>query len=138
MVHESKFHIVAVSAMVRKDGKYLIMKRSEREIAFPGKWQAPGGKVEPNETLEEAVQREVLEEGGVKIKNIRYMRSYDFMRPDGHHVVGIAFVCEWESGEVKISKAHTDFAWATPEEAKKYDMIPRLWETQFKIADEFF
>ena len=133
---ESKRHIVAVTGMIYKDGKWLIVKRKDDEVAFPGKWQVPGGKVQGKENCISCLKREVLEETGLEVKNIRYLYDYEFTRPDKHHVIGIVFLCDWESGEVKMSDAHTDFKWVTSEEAKNHDLIPRLWETQFPLAEE--
>jgi 8-oxo-dGTP diphosphatase len=132
---ESKLHVIAVNGMIHKDGKFLIVKRSENEIGYPGKWQIPGGKLESKETLQQSLEREILEEVNLKIKNIRYLTDFEFTRPDSYHVVGIVFLCDWASGEVKITDAHTDYKWITVEEAKDYDLIPRMLE-QFKTAEE--
>ncbi len=54
---------IAVAAIVVCDGKILLVQRG-RGIGI-GKWAPPGGKLEPGETLQEAVERELLEETGV-------------------------------------------------------------------------
>ena len=132
----SKLHIVAITGMIYKDGKFLIVKRNNDEIAYPGKWQVPGGKVERGEKCIACLEREVLEETGLKVKNVRFLKDYTFVRPDGYHVVGIVFLCDWDSGEVEISDAHTDFKWVNINEAKEYDLIPGMLETQFLLAEE--
>lgn len=49
---KNKLHIVAVAAVIRRaDGRYLVLKRSEREVAFPGRYGFPGGKVEAIEPV---------------------------------------------------------------------------------------
>src|SRR3989338_8847393 len=90
-------HYVSATAVIVKDGKFLIMKRSENEIAFPGKWTVPGGKLEFKDYSnrkadnsagqwynvgEDLVRREVLEEAGIKIVNVEYLTSLAFLRPD--------------------------------------------------------
>ena len=133
---KSKLHIVAVNGMIHRGGKFLIVKRNDEEIAFPGKWQIPGGKLEAEENCKDCLMREVMEETGLKVKNLKLLKDYEFTRPDGHHVVGIVFLCDWESGEVKLSDAHTDFKWVTVEEAKEYDLIPNMWERQFLLVEK--
>ena len=61
-------HFVPVTAAIEKDGKFLLVKRSEKEANYPGKWLFPGGKVEDQESLETAVERECLEELGLRVK----------------------------------------------------------------------
>lgn len=41
---DPRLHIIAVTGIIEKDGKYLILKRSDREVAYPGYWTVPGGK----------------------------------------------------------------------------------------------
>lgn len=53
---KNKLHIVSVVAVIRNnEGKYLVLKRSEKEIAYPGMYTFPGGKVEDNDTAEETL-----------------------------------------------------------------------------------
>ena len=76
MVDDEKVHYIAVTGIVRKNGRFLICKRSEKEKAFPNKWCVPGGKVErsdftssPKDTkdhwfdiFERVVKKEIMEE----------------------------------------------------------------------------
>lgn len=57
---------LAVGAVVRRDGELLMVERGVPPAA--GRWSVPGGHVEPGETLDEAVRREVLEETGVDVQ----------------------------------------------------------------------
>lgn len=126
----SKLHIVVVSGIIHKDGKILIIRRHKGEIAFPEKWEFPGGKVENKDSCRSTLIREIAEETSLKVKdnNIIYLGDYEFTRPDGFHVIGIDFLCEYKSGDVVISKDHTDFAWVTSKEAEKYDLIDGILE----------
>lgn len=65
-------HIIG-SAIIEHDGKYLMVQEAENHVDdCKGKWGAPGGHVDPKETITEATLREVREEAGydVKLKNI--------------------------------------------------------------------
>lgn len=127
MVDNKKLHIVAVTGLIKRNGKFLIVKRNENEIAYPGMWAVPGGKVEAPDSCKTTLKREIKEEVGIEIRDeIRFVREYEFTRPDGYHVIGLTFVCRYKSGKVKLSKDFTDFAWVTPNEAKKYNLIPGI------------
>jgi len=85
----------AVMALVRRDGELLL----GRSPHFPpGMYSALAGFVEPGETLEQCLAREVEEEVGVKVSQIRYFASQPWPFPNS---LMIAFVCEWVSGEIR-------------------------------------
>ncbi len=85
----------AVMALVRRD-RELLLARSPHFP--PGMWSALAGFVEPGETLERCVAREVAEEVGVSVSRIRYFASQPWPFP---HSLMIAFVCEWTGGEIR-------------------------------------
>lgn len=114
----NKLHIVAVTAVVQNaDGKFLVLKRSDREIAHPGKYTFPGGKVEDNQSVEEALADEVTEETGMTMKPGKILlKDAAFIRPDGQTVKVFSYLCEVEdSSTVAISEDFTDHAWVDVE-----------------------
>ncbi len=85
----------AVMALVRR-GDEILLGRSPH---FPsGMYSALAGFVEPGETLEQCVRREVLEEVGVDVTNLQYFASQPWPFP---HSMMIAFVCDWVSGDIR-------------------------------------
>lgn len=84
----------------------------------PGMYSALAGFVEPGETLEQCVQREVEEEVGVKVENLRYFASQSWPFP---HSMMIAFVCDWAGGEIRPQAGEI-------EDAKWFDVLqlPKL------------
>jgi NAD+ diphosphatase len=85
----------AVMALVRRQGEILL----GRSPHFPpGMFSALAGFVEPGETLEQCVAREVEEEVGVQLSRIRYFASQPWPFPNS---LMIAFVCDWASGEIR-------------------------------------
>ena len=56
--------IIVTAAIIKKDNKFLIAKRKEGHLA--NKWEFPGGKLEPNETPEDCLKRELSEEFGIE------------------------------------------------------------------------
>ena len=100
----------AVIVLVEREKSVLLarVKRFTSEL-----YSVLAGFVEPGETLEEAVQREIEEEVGIRVKNIRYFGSQPWPFPDS---LMIGFTAEYESGEIKIDEAEiADAGWFDPE-----------------------
>ena len=128
---ENKKHIVAVTAFIKNkaEDRFLVVKRHAGEVAYPGKWAFPGGKVEKGQTLMEALRREVEEEVGLEIEEYKKLiKDFTFVRPDGHNVVGMCFSVIAKSEAVTISKDFDDYKWITPEELSTLDHIEGMDE----------
>jgi NAD+ diphosphatase len=98
----------AVIVLVER-GNQLLMARS-RHFA-PGVYSVLAGFVEPGETLEEAVEREVLEEVGIRIQDIRYFGSQPWPFP---HSLMIGFTARYAGGEIRINDQELeDAGWFT-------------------------
>jgi 8-oxo-dGTP diphosphatase len=111
---QNKLHIVSAVAVIRNDaGRYLVLKRHEREIAYPGMYTFPGGKVEGNESIEETLAEEIREEAGLQMKPGKILlKDKSFIRPDDQTVKVFSYLCEVESTEpVTISEDFTDYKW---------------------------
>jgi len=105
----------AIMALVKRE-KELLLARSPH---FPaGMYSALAGFVEPGESLEQCLAREVREEVGVRVENIRYFASQPWPFP---HSLMIAFVCDWREGELALQATEI-------EEAKWFDVLqlPKL------------
>ena len=146
----NKAHYVVATAIIIKDGKYLIAKRSEKEKVFPGLWTVPGGKLELNEynkrpkdtkecwynIFENLIKREVMEETGLEVKNIKYLTSLSFIRPDSIPTVVVSFFADYNSGSIKLNKDLVDYAWVNLEEAKKFELIGGIFE-ELEMLDNY-
>lgn len=114
---------VITSVAVEKNGKFLIVKRNQDET-MPGLWEFPGGKLNPDETLENCAIRELLEESGLEATKIEY-RGYTerFVEDRGFksscHTLAHHFYVSKFKGEVRLSEEHQDFKWITKEEIFK-------------------
>ena len=65
----------------------------------PGYFSCIAGFIEPGESVEQAVQREIFEEVGVSVKNIRYQSSQSWPFP---HSLMLGFICEYDGGDIKV------------------------------------
>ena len=94
----------ATMMLVRRDDELLLGRGRHFP---PGMYSALAGFVEPGESLEQCVAREVAEEVGVRVNNIRYFASQSWPFP---HSLMIAFVCDWVSGEIRPQEAEIEAA----------------------------
>lgn len=121
-----KTHIVAVTAVIRHptEEKALMIKRPETEIAYPGYWAWPGGKVETGETATQALEREVAEEVGLETRgDWELVREYAFTRPDGHSVVGFAFSATAKTTDVTLAEGFGGAVWVEPDTLEEYTHV---------------
>ena len=140
---DDRLHEVVITAIVIKDGKYLVTRRSPDKKRFPGKWTVPGGKLEisdyvdlPKETefywynvLEKVLRREVKEEAGIENDNIEYVTSLATVHSDGNPSLVISCMADYSSGQIKLQKEETDkYAWVDLKEAKNYDLLDGIYD----------
>ena len=118
----NKFYIVNVEAAIRRNDKWLLIKRSDLESTAPGRIAFCGGKVEgsqiENNILEETLIREVKEEVGIEVENIQYAQSNFFISDSNHPVINITFTCDFKSGSPRIDDFEEveGIVWLTKEE----------------------
>ncbi len=110
---------LSVKAVIVKDDKILILRRSKKEDFHTGKWDLPGGHMDKNEGVTEALKREIKDETNleVEIGEILALREY----PRGHKmfnkIKALRFIAYHKSGKVKLSEEHDKFEWLTFDEA---------------------
>jgi 8-oxo-dGTP diphosphatase len=99
---------VAVGVLIAPDGFFLLTSRPEGKV-YAGYWEFPGGKVEPGETVEQALRRELMEEIGIAIGEVHPWRTAVVDYP--HALVRLNFckVHHW-TGELHMHEGQS-FAW---------------------------
>lgn len=94
---------VGVGVFVWKDGKFLVGKRGSASTHGKATWSIPGGKLDIGETWEECAKREVLEETGLQITNVRFLAvTNDIFTDEDKHFVTIWIESDWKSGEPTV------------------------------------
>ena len=116
---------VAVGALVIKAGAVLLVKRGK--APSEGKWAIPGGSVELGETLQQAAEREIFEETGIRIRAVEPVYTFDFIERNRYgrirfHYVIIDLAAEYLSGKIKPGDDADQAAWIPFAELKDLDM----------------
>ncbi|MEN9524029.1 MAG: hypothetical protein RL536_98 [Candidatus Parcubacteria bacterium] len=100
---------VGIGVMVVKDGKVLLGKRKDPH--GQGEYAWPGGHLEYMESFEQCAKRETLEETGMKVQNVRFLRLMNLKQYAPKHHVDIGLVADWESGEPQIMEPEKIEGW---------------------------
>ena len=109
-----------VAAIFRKENTIFATEKGYGE--FKGYWEFPGGKVEPGESLEEALRREIREELQVEINIEEKCTELDYDYPQFHLTMHCYF-CSVLSGEITLVEA-TDARWLKKEELNTVKWLP--------------
>jgi NAD+ diphosphatase len=100
----------AIIVAIIKDGQILLARANRFASPF---YSVLAGFVEPGESLEECVRREVREEVGIRIKNLRYFGSQPWPFPDS---LMVGFIADYESGDIVVDlNENQDAGWYTPD-----------------------
>jgi ADP-ribose pyrophosphatase YjhB (NUDIX family) len=110
---------LAVSAAIFRDGRVLLVRRA-RPPAH-GLYTLPGGGVEPGESLEQAVIREVREETGLAVAPLGLVGFREAIARDAagrveRHFVILPFAARWVAGEIALNEELAEAHWRTPDE----------------------
>ena len=130
-VMPTPLHRILVNTVIEKDGRFLILQRSLEEEHMPGKWTIPGGKVEHTggdvwNVLEENAVREVKEESGIEIENLKMIVDNSFIHTSGDHVVAVIFFAHHKSGDAMPLEDSIAARWITLDEFDNYDFAPNV------------
>ena len=112
--------IEVVAAIIYKDGGYFATQRGYGE--FEGMWEFPGGKIEPGESREVALKREIQEELGVDITIDEFLCTTNYDYPS-FHLTMHCYICSIEAGEI-VLREHKSAQWLTPETLDSVEWLP--------------
>jgi 8-oxo-dGTP diphosphatase len=133
MINNYPMHIVATGGFVMNSRGQVLLIKSPRY----GDWEFPGGQVEEGETIPHALEREVFEETGIIVRVKLLVGIYSNIRKPS--IVNMDFICEYVSGEPKISEESTQVEWVDSEEALsrvKREAIYKRLKNMLKFSGE--
>ena len=124
--------------------QFLITKRSNHQIVFPGLWTIPGGGLEYEDYLgeprlynhpqwygviETAMRRELYEETKLCAGELQPITDLVFIQPSGVHVLVLSYMAPYKSGSIELDTAEcSEYAWITVEDVHKYKFIHGIEE----------
>ena len=114
--------ITVVAALIEKDGKYLIARRSTGTEDVMGKWEFPGGKVEKGETEEHAIKREIKEEFEMDIEAIKFVTNNICEYPSKTIDLRL-YECKHISGEFNLND-HSEYKFVDKADIITFDLCP--------------
>lgn len=101
---------VGVGVMILRNGKVLLGKRKGAHGA--GEYAFPGGHLEHLESIEGCARREVLEETGMEIAEVRFLRLSNLTTYAPKHYVDIGLITDWKAGEPEIKEPDKIEGWS--------------------------
>lgn len=148
-VPDNELHRIVPTAILHRDGKYLVLKRSPYKKVYPGRWTVPGGGVEVTDykdtpktsedgwyyQVAKSLRREIKEETGLAVGELTYLLDMVFIRPDNIPVLVLSYYGPAEPGEVTLDEDSSEYAWVSYEDAKNYDLLPGILE-EIEMVDK--
>ena len=133
MKNEKQKKIEVVAAIIKEGDKIFATQRGYGE--FKDGWEFPGGKIEPDETIQEALLREIREEldTTIKIDSLFETIEYDYPK---FHLTMHCFMCVIKAGKL-VLKEHEASKWLTKETLSSVEWLPADKELIDKIRDRY-
>ena len=110
-----------VCGIIINGNKRIILAKRSAQMSHAGKWEFPGGKVKENESYRQALEREILEELGLKIKPLQELEAIKWDYGD-RSIELIPIVCQPLSEEIYL-KEHETFGWFSFTEMMQKELL---------------
>ena len=123
--------ITVVAAVIISENKVFATQRGYGD--FKGGWEFPGGKIEPNETLEAALVREIKEELEAEIEVVEYLHTVEYDYPK-FHLSMACYICRVKSGNL-VLKEHEAAKWLTKDALNSVGWLPADIEVVEKVKE---
>jgi 8-oxo-dGTP diphosphatase len=132
------FHLVMKVVLHNDKREVLLIKRSMKSKSAGGKWEFPGGKVDPGEIFTDALAREVKEETNLSITVDRAIEVLQHEIPDK---IFVFLIVEGTliSGSLQLSDEHTEYAWVPREKLPAMDLsdVYKQFALNYSKAPEY-
>ena len=133
----TQFRVIVVPLVQNADGDYLICKMADDRGVFPGQWGLPGGGIEAGERMIDALRREVREELGIEVNDIKplffkdgqYRKSFADGTQADVYMIFLLFTCRAVTNELKLNPEFSDYAWVPHHSLRDYDLNSTTIET---------
>lgn len=119
---------ITVKAAIIDGDRVLLLRRGFRSgKAKQGLWELAGGGVEKGESPDFSLRREVREETGLELAEMKPILIWNRSREEGE-IIGITYLARAEGRDIKLSDEHIEYAWVRSDELENYTMMQGLIE----------
>ena len=120
-----------VTSFIKYNDQILILKRSEKVRSMKGLWSGVSGIIENNENQIDRAKIEILEEVGIKEKEIKLVKKLEKMKISSqqyknHEWEIFPFLFETKNRNITLNWENSEFKWILPKELKNYQTVPSL------------
>ncbi|QHJ69879.1 NUDIX hydrolase [Planococcus halotolerans] len=133
---------VNVEGAIHRNGKWLLIRRSEKEEHAGGSLSLIGGQCDvegfSSDILERTLEREIFEEVGCEVSGLKYVNSSSFVTDSGVNVIDIVFLCRHRTGEPfgKSVDEVEEVLWMTTDEILAHKELPDYLKVNISLADK--
>ena len=111
--------IKVASGIIYNSSDNFLIARKRKGLSMEGLWEFPGGKLEYAESAESCLERELMEELNIEVKNIRLYLNYNY-ELENQLLEFHVFLCHYDKGEI-VLKDHDIIKWISTVEIKNYE-----------------
>ncbi|RAZ81431.1 NUDIX hydrolase [Planococcus halotolerans] len=133
---------VNVEGAIHRNGKWLLIRRSEKEEHAGGSLSLVGGQCDiegfSSDILERTLEREIFEEVGCEVSGLKYVNSSSFVTGSGVNVIDIVFICRHRTGEpfAKSVDEVDEVLWMTTDEILVHKELPDYLKMNISLVDK--
>jgi ADP-ribose pyrophosphatase YjhB (NUDIX family) len=118
---------IIVAALIKRGEQILLGQKPKGVGPYPDTWHIPGGGINLNdEKCEEAVRREIKEETGLRVKNLKKVAWDTDIEPNKHgeltHYIFLQFSCDYDGGDLIPGDDMSHFEWVSMKDAPKFKL----------------
>lgn len=137
-----KGRVIAVGLVWNDQSELLLCKMKPDRGIFPGEWGLPGGGIEPGESMGDALQRELREELGIEITDIRpaFFKDgcYNKMLPAGEllpvYMIFLVFHCRAAGDQIQLNEEFSEYRWVSQVEVQNMALNVETADTLRRLS----
>ncbi len=132
---------IGMKALIVHEGKVLVLREAKYdEGTNMGKWDVPGGRIQPDEPFLEGLTREVLEESGLSIvpeEVLGVFETFPTILGEACHIVRVYYQVRSQTNVVTLSGDHDQYEWIDPKNYTPREFVNDIEEMLAKVAANF-
>ena len=133
-IPKKTYFLVSQKAIILNQKNDILLLKRSNKVESGGEWNLPGGGLEENEKPLDSIKREIVEEVGIEVADIKPYGSYSFKNNDDNLIV-IYYKSQISSADIKLNWEHDDFRWVTRDEALSMEIteVTRFFFENYEV-----